>query len=129
MKLKISAALLLCIGLSRIATADLYMVTTTEGPGFASNSEAAAVLENGILPLFDQLLALQADKRIVAGGLPVGSRTLYLIVEADSNAEVDQMLRDLGAWGVFSWTVTPLQTLRGRAQMERDIVKQIKSGM
>ncbi|NNC76325.1 MAG: hypothetical protein HKN77_00085 [Woeseiaceae bacterium] len=127
--MRIATVLLLCLGISRLAAADLYLVTTTEGPGFAGPDEAAAVLEKGILPMFDQLLAMQADKRIVAGGLPVGSRTLYLIVEADSNAEVDRMLRDLGAWGVFSWTVTPLQTLQGRAQMERDIVKKLKSGM
>jgi hypothetical protein len=73
------------------------------------------------------LMELQAKKKIVAGGLPVGSRTLYLIIEADSNDEVDRMLRDLPAWGVFSWEVTPLQSLDGRAEMEREILKSLKS--
>jgi hypothetical protein len=44
---------------------------------------------------------------------------LYLIVEADSNDEVDGMLRAIPACGVFSWEVTPLQSLEGRAEMEQ----------
>jgi hypothetical protein len=52
-------------------------------------------------------------------GLPVGSRTPYLMVEAGSQDELDHMLRDLPAWGVFLWEATPLQILEGRAAMER----------
>lgn len=129
MKTKWAAYLILSLGFSQAAFADLFFVKTEEGPGFASPRETAEVLEQGILPLFDQLLELQKQKKIVAGGLPAGSRTLYLIVDAESNDEVDQMLRDLGAWGVFSWKVTPLQTLKGRADMEREILKALKSDM
>jgi hypothetical protein len=34
----------------------------------------------------------------------------------------------MSAWGVFSWTVTPLQSLEGRVEMERKILKSLKSG-
>jgi hypothetical protein len=54
-----------------------------------------------ILPTFDMLLELMAKKKIVAGGLPAGSRKLYFIAEADTHDEIDRMLRDLPAWGVF----------------------------
>lgn len=118
-----SLGLLLCAQ----ARADLYLVETSEGPGFASPDEVLGVLENGILPTFDALLALKADKKIIAGGLPAGSRRFVLLVEADSHAEVDNMLRDLVAWGVFGWTVTPLQSIEGRAAKERQIVKALKS--
>jgi hypothetical protein len=52
---------------------------------------------------------------------------LYLIVEADSHDEIDRRLRDIPAWGVFSWKVMPLQSLDRRAEMERQILKSLKS--
>ncbi|NND71987.1 MAG: hypothetical protein HKN43_10445 [Rhodothermales bacterium] len=109
------------------AVADRFMVETTEGPGFATPDEAAMVLEAGILPLFAALSELESQKKIVAGGLPVGSRTFNLIVEAESHDEVDRMLRDLPGWGVFSWRITPLQSIQGRATMEQEILASLKS--
>lgn len=128
MNTRLFISLLLTLGLCGPATADLFLITTNDGPGFAAPEEAAEVLEKGILPTFDSLLALKAQKKIVAGGLPVGSRKLYLIVEANSHDEVDRMLRDLPAWGVFSWKVKPLQSLEGRANMERQILESLKGG-
>ncbi|NNF16187.1 MAG: hypothetical protein HKN70_05535 [Gammaproteobacteria bacterium] len=128
MKTKLMCFVMFVLGLaSHPAMADLYMVTTSEGPGFGAPEEVVGVLENGILPTFAMLRDLQAKKKIITGGLPVGSRTLYLLVEASSLDEVDRMLRDLPAWGVFSWKVTPLQTLAARESMERGILKKLKS--
>ncbi len=103
-----------------------YLVTGSEGPGFASPEEAVEVLEKGILPMFDALMKLEADKKILAGGLPVGDRALVFILEASSHEEADQLLRDLPAWGVLKWTVTPLQSFAGRAKKERRVVKDFK---
>lgn len=122
----IGAALALAL-LTGAARADLYLVTTSEGPGFSDPSEVLAVLESGILPTFDALLTLEKKNKILAGGLPVGSRKFVLIVEADSHEEVDNMLRDLIAWGVFSWKVTALQSIEGRAAKERAVVKALKA--
>lgn len=119
---------LLGLCLSAPAAADLFLVTTSDGPGFATGKEAAEVLEKGILPTFDMLAELKTKKKVVAGGLPAGSRTFYLFVEADSHDEIDRMLRRLPAWGVFSWQVTPLQTLEGRAEMEQQILHSLKTG-
>ena len=127
MRTRLLSCLLMGICLSNPAAADLFLVTTSEGPGFAAPEEVVEVLEKGILPTFDMLMDLKAKKKIVAGGLPVGSRTLYLIVEAGSHDEIDRMLRDIPAWGLFSWKVTPLQSLEGRAEMERQILKSLKS--
>ena len=127
MKSGLLSCLLLCLCLSGHAVADLFLVTTSEGPGFAAPEEVVEVLEKGILPTFDMLMELKAKKKIVAGGLPVGSRKFYLIVEAGSHDEIDRMLRDIPTLGVFSWKVTPLQSLEGRAEMERQILKSLKS--
>jgi len=51
-----------------------YLVVGSEGPGFTSPEEVLAVLEGGILPTFDALMKLEAEKKILAGGLPVGDR-------------------------------------------------------
>jgi hypothetical protein len=93
-----------------------YLVTGSEGPGFTSPEQAVEVLERGILPTFDALMKLEADKKILAGGLPVGDRALVFILEVASHEEVDQLLRDLPAWGVLKWAVTPLQSFEGASQ-------------
>jgi muconolactone delta-isomerase len=103
-----------------------YLVSGSEGPGFASPEEAVEILEEVVLPTFDALGKLEAQKKIVAGGLPVGDRAFVFIAEAASNEELDRLLRSLPAWGVLEWHVTPLQSFAGRAAQERDLVKQFK---
>jgi hypothetical protein len=103
-----------------------YMVSGSEGPGFASPEEAVEILEEVVLPTFDALMKLEAQKKIVAGGLPVGDRAFVFIAEAASNEELDRLLRSLPAWGVLEWHVTPLQSFAGRAAQDRDLVKQFK---
>jgi len=103
-----------------------YFVFASGGPGFASPREAEQVLKEVILPSFDMLLKLEAEKKILAGGLPVGDRAFVFIVEATSNDEVDQLLRNIPMWGSLDWEVTPLQTFAGRADMERAAIKTLK---
>ena len=103
-----------------------YLVIGSEGPGFASPEESVELLEKGVFPTFDALLKLETEKKILAGGLPVADRALVFILEASSNDEADQILRDIPAWGVLKWKVTPLQSFEGRANYERSLVEEIK---
>ena len=103
-----------------------YLVSGSEGPGFASPEEAVEILEEVVLPTFDALMKLEAQKKIAAGGLPVGDRAFVFIAEAASNEELDRLLRSLPAWGVLEWHVTPLQSFAGRAAQEREVVKRSK---
>jgi hypothetical protein len=103
-----------------------YLVIGSEGPGFASPEQTIEVLEKGILPTFDALMKLESDKKILAGGLPVGDRAFVFIVEASSNEEVDQLLRSIPAWGALKWEVKALQTFAGRAAQEQNIVKELR---
>jgi hypothetical protein len=109
-----------------LAFAEQYLVVGSGGPGFTSPQEAVTVLEKGILPTFEMLMKLEAKKKIVAGGLPVGERALAFILEASSHDEVDRILRDLPAWGVLQWKVTPLQSFKGRSIKEHRVVKELK---
>ncbi|MFQ5769389.1 MAG: muconolactone Delta-isomerase family protein [bacterium] len=103
-----------------------YLVVGSQGPGFTSPEEAIQILEKGILPTFNALLKLQQEKKIVAGGLPIGERALVFIVEASSNEEVDKLLRSLPAWGAMDWKVTALESFAGRAAQEREILNELK---
>ena len=103
-----------------------YLVTGSEGPGFTSPEEVVGVLEKGILPTFDALMKLEREKRILAGGLPVGGRAFVFVLEASSNEEADQLLRNIPAWGALKWKVTPLQSFEGRAAHERKVLADIK---
>ena len=103
-----------------------YLVVGSGGPGFGSQEEAARVLKGIVLPSFDQLIALEKKKKILAGGLPVGDRAFVFIAEASSNEELDKMLRTLPMWGSLDWEVTALQTFSGRAAQERSVIKGLK---
>lgn len=105
-----------------------YLVHASEGPGFASPEEVVRILEGIVIPSFEALMKLEAEKKIVAGGLPVGDRAFVFIVDAASNEEVDRLLRNIPMWGALKWKVTPLQSFEGRAAQERQIVKQLKVG-
>ena len=102
-----------------------YLVTGTEGPGFFSSDEALEILENVVLPAFDELEQLEGEGALV-GGVPVGERSFVFIVEADSHDDVDRTLRALLMWGAMEWEVTPLQDFESRALQEREILKDLK---
>jgi hypothetical protein len=103
-----------------------YLVVGSGGPGFASEEEALEVLERVVLPSFTEFERLETEKKIIAGGLPVGDRSFVFIVEAKSNDELDRMLRGIPMWGTLDWEVTALQTFSGRAEQERQAVKELK---
>ena len=103
-----------------------YLVVGSGGPGFASKEEAREILESVVLPSFNEFIRLEKEKKIIAGGLPVGDRTFVFIVEAKSNDELDKMLRKIPMWGTLDWEVTALQTFSGRAEQERLAVKELK---
>ena len=106
-----------------------YLVAGSGGPGFASAEEALVVLDTIVLPSFSQIIELEKKKKILAGGLPVGDRSFVFIVEAESNDELDKMLRQLPMWGVLDWEVTPLQSFGDRAKLEQQAVKDLKKAL
>jgi hypothetical protein len=103
-----------------------YLVVGSGGPGFTTEEEAVEVLKSIVLPSFTEFVRLEREKKIIAGGLPVGDRSFVFIVEAKSNDELDRMLRRIPMWGTLDWEVTALQTFSGRAEQERKAVKEFK---
>jgi hypothetical protein len=103
-----------------------YLVSASEGPGSVFPEETLEALENRVLPAFDTLIRLEAEHKILAGGVPVGGRALVFIVEAASHDEVDRLVRCLPVWGALKWQVTPLQTFAGRAAQERECAQRLR---
>jgi hypothetical protein len=106
-----------------------YLVSATGGPAFTTPAESLTALEDLVLPLFDSLMRWSAEKKILAGGVPVGSRSLVFIVEAASHGELDRRLRSLPMWSRFTWEVTPLETFAGRAAQEREYVQRLAQSL
>ena len=56
-----------------------YLVIGSGWPGFASPEEAGVVLEDIVLPGHDMFTGLEKEKKIKAGGLPLGERLCLLL--------------------------------------------------
>jgi Muconolactone delta-isomerase len=78
-------------------------------------------------PIFEYVIRLKTEGKILAGGVPVGDRAFVFIIEAPSNDEADRIVRDMPAWGLLEWKVTPLQSVEARAEMERKVVQALRS--
>lgn len=106
-----------------------YLVTmefVEPGPLFAPQ-QLGEMVATAILPSFDLLASLQVKGKIIAGGVPVGSRTATFVVEADNHDELDQMLEGIPWWGVMKTTVAPLQAFAQRAANDRALMERIQA--
>jgi hypothetical protein len=103
-----------------------YLVSGSDGPGFATPEEALELLENVVIPSLDALNKLQSEKKILAGGLKVGDRAFVFVAEAESNEKLDRMLREIPFWGMVRWEVTPLEGFDTRATEERAMTARLK---
>jgi muconolactone delta-isomerase len=104
-----------------------YLVEGARGPLPPSPEQAIALLEGTVIPHFEHMIRLRAEGKILAGGVPIGDRAFVFIIEAGSNDEADRIVRDMPAWGLLEWKVTPLQSVEARAEMERKVVQALKS--
>ena len=104
-----------------------YLVQGSEGPGFYSPDDTMELLEKMVIPSLEELMDHEEEGAIV-GGLPVGDRAFLFVVEAESNDDLDRMLRSLPIWGLLEWEVTPLQDFEARLEQEKTILGELKKG-
>ncbi len=64
-----------------------------------------------VLPSLQALSALKAQGRVLAGGYPSGQRSIMLIVEADSEEGVLEMLQRVPCWDASATDVARLHAL------------------
>ena len=124
-----AAALSVLIAMSSPGLAGQYLVTGSGGPGFKSPREAVTLLQKLVIPTFVALRKLKAEKKILAGGLPVGERAFVFVLEASSNDEAGRIIRKIPLWPMLKWKVIPLQSIEGREKQERRTVEMLKKRM
>jgi len=105
-----------------------YLVEGARGPLPPSPEQAIALLEGTVIPHLEYMIRLKAEGKKLAGGVPVSDRAFICIIEAGSNEEADRIVRDMPAWALLEWKVTPLQSVEARAEMERKAVHALESG-
>ncbi len=106
-----------------------YLVTmefVEPGPLLAPQ-QLGQMVEQTILPSFDALVALQAEGKLVAGGVLAGTRSARFVVETAGNDELDQLLEGLPFWAVMKTSVAPLQAFAKRAANDRALLARIKA--
>ncbi|QQS48220.1 MAG: hypothetical protein IPM66_06150 [Acidobacteriota bacterium] len=106
-----------------------YLVTmefVEPGPLFSAQ-QLGRMVEQMVLPSFELLAGLMVEGKVVAGGIPAGTRTAMFIVEAASHDELDQIVEGIPFWAVMKTTVTPLQSFAKRAANDRALIERIKS--
>ncbi len=105
-----------------------YLVTM-ELIGSLSDSPQGVLqhLEETVIPSHETLVKLEADERILAGGLPVGQRRTVLVVEVASNAEVSQLLARLPLWGSHKVEVIPLESFEERQALHWQLAERLKA--
>jgi hypothetical protein len=105
-----------------------FLVSGNGGPSSPAPEDMLDLLEFSVLPGFEALARLEAENKILGGGVPISERSVVFIVEAESNEALDQILRALPFWPILDWQVTPLVSFEGRAFHERKILQQLRKG-
>ena len=95
-----------------------YLVEARRGNLQTSPEQAISLLEGIVIPHFEHLIKLERDKIILGGGLPVGDRAFVFVIEAKDNDEADRIVRGTPGWPILEWTITSLQSVASRAEME-----------
>ncbi len=106
-----------------------YLVTTEASTdlGLLPPQQMAQLLEQVITPSIEAIVKLEKEKKILAGGIPVGSRTGVFIVEAASHDELDQLLLSLPLWGLYNFNVTPLESFQARLAQQGPMLERLKA--
>jgi len=94
--------------------------------GLVPPQQMAELIEQQILPSIEAVVKLEEEEKVLAGGVPVGKRIGVVIVEADSNEELDRLITSLPFWGLMKVEVSPLQSFSEAVTRTRESLKQIK---
>ena len=89
--------------------------------------EGTAFIEQFVLPTLHVGKALEAEKKIVAGGPVSGTIARTLIVRVASIQELDELVEKFPLWPRMETTVTPLTTFDGRILAVRSTLERLKA--
>ncbi len=105
----------------------LVKLEFVETDALLASQQIAQLMEHAVVPTLEACAKLEAEKKILAGGVAAGSGTGTLIIEAGSNEELNQLVQSLPAWGALKVTVTPLQSFAERVEQDRRRLEDFKA--
>jgi muconolactone delta-isomerase len=88
--------------------------------------QLVGMMRQMVLPSHEVLKNLMSEGKIIAGGYAVGERAAAFIFEAESNAELDDLLLSLPYWGVVKFKATPLEGVEARQERDRQQTEQVE---
>lgn len=105
-----------------------YLVTmeTVDTGEVTPPAEQAAFLETTVVPTLQALKELEEGGKI-HGGILSGRRGTAFVIDAASNEEVSDTLRQLPVWGAAEVEITPLDSFAHMLQATDETVKMLKS--
>ena len=77
----------------------------------------------------EAMAKLEAEGKILAGGVAAGKRAGCFIADVSSNDELNALLQGLPFWGLLKWDITPLQNFGYRAAQDRQRAEAMKSSL
>jgi len=89
--------------------------------------EGVVFIERYVLPTLELCNKLQDEKKIIAGGPVLCSVQFALIIEANSDQELDGFIESFHSWPLMETTVTPLTNFNGREHAARPRLERLKS--
>ena len=106
----------------------LYLVAIeTMELGVFPPQQGAQIIERQAIPGLEAVVKMEKEKKILAGGVPVGERRGVFIIEAASNEELGELLLSLPQWGIAKVDVTPLESYESRLRLTRKSLEQLKA--
>jgi muconolactone delta-isomerase len=87
--------------------------------------QAVGMIHNAVLPTLDTLAQLEAEGKILGGGVHVGARVVTFVIEAESHKALDALLENLPLWGLVNVAVTPLQRFEDRREQDRQTAERL----
>ena len=72
---------------------------------------------------------MKSEGKVVAGGFPVGERTIAFILELDSHEELDALLQSIPFWRITKTKVTPLQDWDASREQDRQFAEQLEQSL
>ncbi len=89
--------------------------------------EGVVFIEQYILPTLEICKKYESEDKIIAGGPAVGAIQLNLVVQANSEYELDALLTSLPVWPLMETQIIPLTSFDGRAKSLAPGLDKLKS--
>ncbi len=91
-----------------------------------SSQEARLIVSDAVIPSLKKLRKLEKEGA-VKGGFFNGQRAGALMIDAESDERIDEILTDLPIWGIFDFEVVKLESFKEAQERDERVAKELKT--